>query len=51
MHCPRKEIVDVVPIQFIVDGYDEIRDPVGMFGTRLEVDASIVTSTAQPFRT
>lgn len=40
---PEKEIVDVIPIQFIVDGYDEIRDPVGMFGTRLEVDASIVT--------
>lgn len=44
MHCPpEKEIVDVIPKQFIVDGYDEIRDPVGMFGTRLEVDASIVT--------
>ncbi len=40
---PEKEIVDVIPKQFIVDGYDEIRDPVGMFGTRLEVDASIVT--------
>jgi cell division protein FtsA len=39
---PDKEIVDVVPRQFIVDGYEEIRDPVGMFGTRLEVDASII---------
>lgn len=39
---PDKEIIDVIPRQFIVDGYDEIRDPVGMFGTRLEVDASIV---------
>jgi len=39
---PDKEIIDVIPRQFIVDGYDEIRDPVGMFGTRLEVDAEIV---------
>jgi cell division protein FtsA len=43
---PEKEIVDVIPKQFIVDGYDEIRDPVGMFGTRLEVDASIVTCSS-----
>lgn len=37
-----KEIIDIIPFQYIVDGYDEIRDPVGMFGTRLEIDASIV---------
>ncbi len=39
---PDKEIIDVIPRQFIVDGYDEIRDPVGMFGTRLEADAFII---------
>ena len=47
---PDKEIVDVIPQQFIVDGYDGIRDPIGMFGTRLEVDACIVacnTTTLQ----
>jgi cell division protein FtsA len=43
---PEKEIVDVIPLQFIVDGYDEIRDPVGMFGTRLEMDAGIVTCSS-----
>lgn len=43
---PEKEIIDVIPKQFIVDGYDEIRDPIGMFGTRLEVDACIVTCSS-----
>jgi cell division protein FtsA len=43
---PEKEVVDVIPRQFIVDGYDEIRDPIGMFGTRLEVDASIVACSS-----
>jgi cell division protein FtsA len=36
------QIIDVVPKQFIVDGYDEILDPVGMVGSRLEIDAEIV---------
>lgn len=37
-----REIIDVVPRQFIVDGYDGINDPVGMKGTRLEGDFDVV---------
>lgn len=37
-----KEIIGVVPHQYIVDGYDHIIEPIGMSGTRLEVDAQIV---------
>lgn len=37
-----RQIIDIIPRQFIIDGYDEILDPVGMVGTRLEVDADIV---------
>ena len=37
-----KEIIGVIPEQFIVDGYDNIIDPLGMSGLRLEVDAQIV---------
>ncbi len=37
-----RQIIDIVPIQFIVDGYDEIHDPVGMIGSKLEVDADII---------
>lgn len=42
---PDKEIIDIIPEQFIVDGYDEIRDPVGMIGVRLEVDANIIVAS------
>jgi len=37
-----KQLIDVIPRQYILDGYDEIVDPVGMIGTRLELDADIV---------
>lgn len=37
------EVVGVEPQQFIVDGYENIKDPVGMSGNRLEVDAEIIT--------
>jgi cell division protein FtsA len=40
---PERAIIEVVPKQFIVDGLDDIRDPNGMIGVRLEVDAIIVT--------
>ena len=38
-----REIIHVLPREFIVDGYDGVRDPVGMMGVRLEVEAQIVT--------
>lgn len=37
-----KEIVGIMPEQYIIDGFDKIKDPVGMSGLRLEVDATIV---------
>lgn len=40
---PERTIIEVVPKQFIVDGLDDIYDPNGMIGVRLEVDAIIVT--------
>jgi cell division protein FtsA len=38
-----REIIHVIPRQFIVDGTDGIRDPVSFLGVRLEVEAQIVT--------
>ena len=32
---PEREIINVIPRQFIVDGLDEINDPRGMIGVRL----------------
>ena len=40
---PSSEMIHVIPRQYIVDGQDGITDPVGMTGTRLEVDVHIVT--------
>ena len=37
-----KEIVGVEPKQYIVDGYDNIKDPRGMSGDRLQVEAQVV---------
>lgn len=39
-----REIIDVIPREFVVDGFDGITDPLGMLGVRLEVDALVVTS-------
>ncbi len=38
-----EEIIHVLARQFIVDGCEGIKDPFGMSGVRLEVDAHIVT--------
>lgn len=40
---PEREIIDVIPKQFIVDGLDEITDPRGMIGVRLELEGTIIT--------
>lgn len=41
---PDRRIIHVIPRQFIVDGNENILDPVGMMGSRLEVETHIVTS-------
>ncbi len=38
-----REILHVLPTDFILDGQDGIKDPVGMAGVRLEVKVYIVT--------
>ncbi len=40
-----REIVDVVPREFTVDGLSEVTDPRGMIGVRLEVDTYVVTGS------
>lgn len=37
-----RQIIDIIPQQYIIDGYDEIIDPIGMVGINLEVDADII---------
>lgn len=38
-----RDIIDIIPREFIVDGCEGIKNPVGMVGTRLETSACIVT--------
>ena len=38
-----REIIHVIPQEFIVDDQDGIRDPVGMSGVRLEAEIHIIT--------
>lgn len=38
-----REILEIVPHAYCLDGQDNIKDPVGMSGTRLEINANIVS--------
>ena len=39
-----REILDVIPHSYRLDGQDGIKDPIGMTGTRLEIDAHVVSA-------
>jgi len=41
-----REIIHVLPCEFIVDGEAGVKDPVGMSGVRLEVETHIITAAA-----
>jgi cell division protein FtsA len=41
-----REVLHVIPRGFAVDGQDGVKEPVGMIGFRLEVEAHIVTGQA-----
>jgi cell division protein FtsA len=42
---PERELINIVPKQFIVDHLEEIKDPRGMIGTRLEMDGTMMTTS------
>lgn len=39
-----REVLEVVPHDFRLDGQDGIKDPIGMTGTRLEINANVVSA-------
>ena len=43
---PDKAIVQTIETQYIVDGYDGVKDPVGMAGSRLEAEVVIIIAAA-----
>ena len=40
---PEREVIDIIPEEFIVDGFDGIQDPRGMLGVRMEMDGIMYT--------
>lgn len=42
---PDRQMIHVLPREFVIDGSRGIKDPLGMSGTRLEVETHIVTGT------
>jgi len=45
-----REILHVIPRDFIVDSQEGIKDPVGMSGVRLEAEAHIITGSSTAMR-
>ncbi len=43
---PDKTLLQVIERQYIVDGYEGVKDPVGMVGNRLETEVSIITAAS-----
>ncbi len=39
-----RHLIYIVPVEYIVDGQDEIRDPIGLCGARLEAKILIITA-------
>lgn len=39
-----REILEVTPRSYLLDGQENIKDPLGMTGVRLEVDAHVITA-------
>lgn len=45
-----REVIEVIPREFIVDGQPGIKNPVGMTGVRLEVSTHIITASLTNLR-
>jgi cell division protein FtsA len=45
-----REVIDLVPRRFAVDGQQEVATPVGMHGSRLEVQATLISGARSPIQ-
>ena len=45
-----REVLHVIPAEFVLDGQDGITDPIGMSGVRLEARVHIITGAASPIQ-
>ncbi|MGL4608900.1 MAG: cell division protein FtsA [Trueperaceae bacterium] len=44
------EVIHVIPQEYVVDGNDGIKDPIGMSGVRLEVDVHVIAGAQGPLQ-
>ncbi len=45
-----RQIIHVIPRDFIIDGNDGIKNPIGMVGTKLEVKVHVVTAALSSYK-
>ncbi len=45
-----REVLHVIPTEFVLDGQDGITDPIGMSGVRLEARVHIITGAVSPLQ-
>lgn len=45
-----REVIHVLPREYIVDGESGVRDPIGMSGVRLEVDTHIISASGSSIK-
>lgn len=48
---PNYQIIDVIPKSFTIDGQTDIKDPIGMTGIRLEVEAHVIGASISATKT
>ena len=47
---PNRDILHVIPRNFLIDGQEEIKDPIGMSGIRLEVNTHIISTSTNAIK-
>ncbi|MFA7254373.1 MAG: cell division protein FtsA [Patescibacteria group bacterium] len=47
---PNREVLHVLPLNYIIDGSEIVKDPIGMNGTRLEVNANIISASSNAIK-
>lgn len=47
---PNREILHSIPINFVIDGQDVVKDPLGMSAIRLEVDTQIISTSTNAIK-
>ncbi len=47
---PNRQMIHSIPLNFMIDGVESIKDPVGMTGIRLEVNSNMISASTNAIR-